>query len=136
MSHTHNLVCTSGAWEGSTVEDALGPAHLEDILLADTHQAGTPPTPEGAPRVEAPQGTAAGALAAAPDPFLGADLAPHCHPQGEEDPPAQMDHLPGIGACMYLGVPVMNCVTIWLSVLDARLSQHSIAMLASHSLTS
>lgn len=100
MSHTHSLVCNSGAWEGSTVGDALGPARLEDILLADTHQAGIPPTPGGAPQAEAPPATAAGALAAVPDPFLGADPAPHCHPQGEEDPQTQMDHLRGVVTCM------------------------------------
>lgn len=125
MSHTHNLACTSGAWEGSTVGDALGPARLEDILLADTHQAGTPPTPGGAPQAEAPQATAAGALAAVPDPFLGADLAPHCHPQGGEDPPMQTDRLQGIVTCMPVGLSVMFCVPMCLG-------RHSVTQCLGH----
>ena len=88
-------VCTIGAWVDSTVEDVPDHAHLEDILLADTHPADTLQTPEEGLQVGARQGTPVGALAAAPDPFLGADPAPPCPPHAEEDLPAQMYQLQG-----------------------------------------
>ncbi len=87
--------CTSGAWVDSTVEDVPDHAHLEDILLADTHQADILQTPEEGLQVGARQGTPVGGLAAAPDPFPGADLALPCPPHAEEDLLAQMYQLQG-----------------------------------------
>lgn len=89
------LVCNTGVWEDTTVEDAPDHAHLEDILLADTHQADTPQTPEECLQVGARQGTPVRDLAAAPGPFPGADPALPCPPHAEEDLPAQMYQLQG-----------------------------------------
>lgn len=88
-------VCTTGAWVDSTVEDVPDHAHLEDILLADTHQADILPTPEEGLQVGARQGTPVEGLAAAPDPFPGADPAPPCPPPAEGDLLAQMYQLQG-----------------------------------------
>ncbi|DBA96447.1 TPA: hypothetical protein ACH3X1_015337 [Trebouxia sp. C0004] len=85
----------NGAWEDTTVEDAPDHAHLEDILLADTHQADILQTPEEDLKVGARQGTPVGDLAAAPDPFPEADPALPCPPHAEGDHLAQMHHLQG-----------------------------------------
>jgi hypothetical protein len=88
-------VCTTGAWDDTTVEDAPDHAHLEDILLADTHQADILQTPEEVLQVGARQGTPVGDLAAAPDPFPGADPALPCPPHAEGDLLAQAHQLQG-----------------------------------------
>ena len=88
-------MCTSGAWEDSTVEDVPDHAHLEDTLLADTHQADILQTPEEVLQVGDRPGTPVVALAAAPDPFPGADLALPCPPLAEGDLLAQPHQLQG-----------------------------------------
>ena len=88
-------MCTLGAWEDSTVEDVPDHAHLEDILLADTHQADILQTPVEGLQVGDRQGTPVGGLAAAPDPFPGADLALPCPPHAEGDHLAQTHQLQG-----------------------------------------
>lgn len=90
------LLCVEGAWEDSTVEDVPDRAHLEDTLLADTHQADILQTPEEVLQVGDRPGTPVVGLAAAPDPFPGADLALPCPPLAEGDLLAQTHQLQGI----------------------------------------
>ena len=111
----HSII---GEWAGTTAVDAPGHVHWEGTPQADIHQAGTLPTLGVALLVGAPQATAVGAPAAAPDLSPEADLDPHCHPLAGGAPPAQLVPLPGLlgpaCAALYVCVHMLKvCLHLW-----------------------